>query len=183
MPVVDVRPREGRTFGGPGKAAEFLDLFLQQAGVFKESPWEAQLESPAGCHWDAPPIRVVGYKNRVVFLRVKPSLHAAVAHFARLFVPGGSRQPVETVYRRLGSLVQAFSRFAHAQKHWKNETQPVRPAAGGVPYMRGRKGAQGAADAQRRLEANRQRHRQLLSEMEMLDREYQELSRLLLTTK
>ena len=179
MSAVFVKTSVARLFGSPGKAAEFLDLFLKKAGVVKNSRWEARLEGAARCQWDSPPVRVVGYKNGVVVLRVKPSLNAAVDYLARLLIPCGAIHDGETVYRRLRAFVPAFNRFARTPKRLKNVLPPMGTTIAASESLR-RKESQELADARRRLEANRQRRRRLQSELKMLDEEFREITKLLL---
>jgi hypothetical protein len=179
MPAVVLKSAATPPFGAPGNAAEFLDRFLETAGLTQEHRWEARLDKTAACGWDSPPVRVVGYKGRIIYLRVKPSLNAAVDHLARLLIPNGAAFVGETVYRRLSALVPSFNRVARAQKRRKTASQRVVTAAGAALDVGCREESPELADARRRLEANRQRHRQLQAEMKMLDEEFQEITKLL----
>ncbi len=119
MPSVTVKTGGTHQFGSPGEAAEFLDLFLEKAGFVKEFRWEARLEKTAHCSWDSPPVRVVGYKHWVIYLRVKPSINATVDHFVSLLIPDGSGYAAEAVYRQLKGLVKGFNRFVRTNGHRK----------------------------------------------------------------
>ncbi len=125
MPSVTVKTGGTHQFGSPGEAAEFLDLFLEKAGFVKEFRWEARLEKTAHCSWDSPPVRVVGYKHWVIYLRVKPSINATVDHFVSLLIPDGSGYAAETVYRQLKGLVKGFNRFVRTNGHRKKTLEPV----------------------------------------------------------
>ena len=123
MPSVTVKTGGTHQFGSPGEAAEFLDLFLEKAGFVKEFCWEARLEKTAHCSWDSPPVRVVGYKHWVIYLRVKPSINATVDHFVSLLLPDGSGYAAETVYRQLKGLVKGFNRFVRTNGHRKKTVE------------------------------------------------------------
>ena len=125
MPSVTVKTGGTHQFGSPGEAAEFLDLFLEKAGFVKNFPWEARLEKTAHCSWDSPPVRVVGYKHWVIYLRVKPSINATVDHFVSLLIPDGSGYAAETVYRQLKGLVKGFNRFVRTNGHRKKTLEPA----------------------------------------------------------
>jgi hypothetical protein len=120
MPTVVVKTGGTHQFGSPGEAAEFLDLFLEKAGFVKEFRWEARLEKTAHCSWDSPPVRVVGYKHWVIYLRVKPSIN-----FVSLLIPDGSGYAAETVYRQLKGLVKSFNRLVRTAGHRKKLTEPA----------------------------------------------------------
>ncbi len=125
MPSVTVKTGGTHQFGSPGEAAEFLDLFLEKAGFVKSFPWEARLEKTAHCSWDSPPVRVVGYKHWVIYLRVKPSINATVDHFVSLLIPDGSGYAAEAVYRQLKGLVKGFNRFVRTNGHRKKTLEPA----------------------------------------------------------
>jgi hypothetical protein len=125
MPSVTVKTGGTHQFGSPGEAAEFLDVFLEKAGFVKEFCWEARLEKTAHCSWDSPPVRVVGYKHWVIYLRVKPSINATVDHFVSLLIPDGSGYGAETVYRQLKGLVKSFNRFVRTNGHKKKTPEPA----------------------------------------------------------
>ncbi len=165
MPTVVIKARETHFFGAPGSAADFLRLFLERAGFAKDHHWELRLESTARCGWDSPPARVVGFDGRVIFLRLKPSLYAAVDHFVRLPLPDGIPYTAATIYRRLKAHVPSFHRFLRL--HGRAEKAPQRATTKDA--------------AARRLEANRQRYRRLQTEMKLLDEEYEQITKLLAT--
>ena len=123
MPSVTVKTGGTHQFGSPGEAAEFLDAFLEKAGFVKEFRWEARLEKTAHCSWDSPPVRVVGYKHWVIYLRVKPSINATVDHFVSLLIPDGSGYAAETVYKQLKVLVKSFNRFVRTNGHRKKSLE------------------------------------------------------------
>jgi hypothetical protein len=125
MPEVVVKTGGTHQFGSPGEAAEFLDLFLEKAGFVKEFRWEARLEKTAHCSWDSPPVRVVGYKHWVIYLRVKPSINATVDHFVSLLIPDGFGYGAETVYRQLKGLVKSFNRYVRTNGHRKKILEPA----------------------------------------------------------
>jgi hypothetical protein len=125
MPTVVVKTGGTHQFGSPGEAAEFLDLFLEKAGFTKDFRWEARLEKTAHCSWDSPPVRVIGYKHWVIYLRVKPSINATVDHFVSLLIPDGSGYAAETVYRQLKGLIKSFNRFVRSNGHRKKSLEPV----------------------------------------------------------
>ena len=125
MPTVVVKTGGTHQFGSPGEAAEFLDAFLEKAGFVKEFRWEARLEKTAHCSWDSPPVRVVGYKHWVIYLRVKPSINATVDHFVSLLIPDGSGYGAETVYKQLKGLVKSFNRFVRSAGHRKKTLEPA----------------------------------------------------------
>ncbi len=125
MPTVVVKTGGTHQFGSPGEASEFLDLFLEKAGFIKEFRWEARLEKTAHCSWDSPPVRVVGYKHWVIYLRVKPSINATVDHFVSLLIPDGSGYGAETVYRQMKGLVKSFNRFVRTAGHRKKIMEPA----------------------------------------------------------
>ena len=107
------------------RGGRISDLFLEKAGFVKEFQWEARLEKTAHCSWDSPPVRVVGYKHWVIYLRVKPSINATVDHFVSLLIPDGSGYAAETVYRRLKGLVKSFNRFVRTNGHKKRTLEPT----------------------------------------------------------
>lgn len=125
MPTVVVKTGGTHQFGSPGEASEFLDLFLEKAGFVKEFRWEARLEKTAHCSWDSPPVRVVGYKHWVIYLRVKPSINATVDHFVSLLIPDGSGYGAETVYKQMKALVKSFNRFVRTAGHRKKTMEPA----------------------------------------------------------
>lgn len=125
MPTVVVKTGGTHQFGSPGEAAEFLDLFLEKAGFIKDFRWEARLEKTAHCSWDSPPVRVIGYKHWVIYLRVKPSINATVDHFVSLLIPDGSGYAAETVYRQLKGLIKSFNRFVRSNGHRKKSLEHV----------------------------------------------------------
>jgi len=125
MPTVVVKTGGTHQFGSPGEASEFLDLFLEKAGFVKEFRWEARLEKTAHCSWDSPPVRVVGYKHWVIYLRVKPSINATVDHFVSLLIPDGSGYGAETVYKQLKGLVKSFNRLVRTAGHRKKIMEPA----------------------------------------------------------
>ena len=125
MPTVVVKTGGTHQFGSPGEASEFLDLFLERAGLVKDFRWEARLEKTAHCSWDSPPVRVVGYKHWVIYLRVKPSINATVDHFVSLLIPDGSGYAAEAVYRQLKGLVKSFNRFVRTAGHRKKQLEPA----------------------------------------------------------
>src|ERR1700730_18533081 len=125
MPPVTVKTGGTHQFGSPGDAAEFLDLFLEKAGIDKDFHWEARLEKTAHCSWDSPPVRVVGFMHWVIYLRVKPSINATVDHFVSLLIPDGPGYPAETVYRQLKDLVKSFNRFVRRAGHRKKTMEPA----------------------------------------------------------
>ncbi|HVS39150.1 MAG TPA: hypothetical protein VMS17_26565 [Gemmataceae bacterium] len=135
MPPVIVKTGGTHQFGSPGEAAEFLGVFLGKAGFVKEFSWEARLEKTAHCSWDSPPVRVVGYKHWVIYLRVKPSINATVDHFVSLLIPDGSGYAAEAVYRQLKGLVKSFNRLVRSNGHKKKTLEPVmdREAISEVP--------------------------------------------------
>jgi hypothetical protein len=125
MPPVTVKTGGTHQFGSPGDAAEFLDLFLEKAGIDKDFHWEARLEKTAHCSWDSPPVRVVGFKHWVIYLRVKPSINATVDHFVSLLIPDGSGYAAEAVYRLLKGNIKSFNRFVRTNGHKKKALEPV----------------------------------------------------------
>jgi len=125
MPTVVVKTGGTHQFGSPGEASEFLDLFLEKAGLIKEFRWEARLEKTAHCSWDSPPVRVVGYKHWVIYLRVKPSINATVDHFVSLLIPDGSGYAAEAVYKQLKGLVKSFNRFVRTNGVRRKTLEPV----------------------------------------------------------
>ena len=125
MPPVTVKTGGTHQFGSPGDAAEFLDLFLEKAGIDMDHRWEARLEKTAHCSWDSPPVRVVGFKHWVIYLRVKPSINATVDHFVSLLIPDGSGYAAEAVYRQLKGNVKSFNRFVRSNGHKKKALEPV----------------------------------------------------------
>ena len=125
MPAVVVKTGGTHQFGSPGEAAEFLDLFLEKAGLVKDFCWEARLEKTAHCSWDSPPVRVVGYKHWVIYLRVKPSINATVDHFVSLLIPDGSGYAAEAVYKQLKGLVKSFNRFVRTNGHRRKVLEPA----------------------------------------------------------
>jgi len=125
MPTVVVKTGGTHQFGSPGEASEFLDLFLEKAGLTKDFRWEARLEKTAHCSWDSPPVRVVGYKHWVIYLRVKPSINATVDHFVSLLIPDGSGYPAESVYKQLKGLVKSFNRFVRTNGIRRKTLEPV----------------------------------------------------------
>jgi hypothetical protein len=125
MPTVVVKTGGTHQFGSPGEASEFLDLFLEKAGLIKNFRWEARLEKTAHCSWDSPPVRVVGYKHWVIYLRVKPSINATVDHFVSLLIPDGSGYGAETVYKQLKSLVKSFNRFVRTNGVRRKTLEPA----------------------------------------------------------
>jgi hypothetical protein len=161
-------------------AAAFLDLFLQSAGLVKERRWDACLDKTAACRWDSPPVRVVAYKNRIIYLRVKPSLNATVDHFVRLLIPDGVGCTAETAYKQFKALVKPFHHFIRTRGPRKRGSEPTTLASplidAGLLLTQFHQKAQELADARRRLEANRQRRSALQSEMKALDDEYQEIT-------
>lgn len=200
MPTVAVKTGGTIPVGAAGEAAEFLDLFLEKAGFVEECRWEARLEKTAPCGWDSPPVRVVGYKHGVLYLRVKPSINATVDHFVSLLIPDGRGYAAETVYKQLKALVPSFNRFIRTQGHRKKMLEPTMthdapattfsaiprgPSAEdaapvidpGSLLIRLREKAQEWADAGRRLEANRQKYLEHQAEIKRLDDEYQEISK------
>ena len=125
MPPVTVKTGGTHQFGSPGEAADFLDLFLERGGFVKEFEWEARLEKTAHCSWDSPPVRVIGYKHWVIYLRVKPSINATVDHFVSLLIPDGSGYAAETVYRQLKGMVKSFNRYVRSNGHKKRTLEPA----------------------------------------------------------
>ena len=125
MPTVVVKTGGTHQFGSPGEAAEFLDLFLDRGGFIKDYRWEARLEKTAHCSWDSPPVRVVGYKHWVIYLRVKPSINATVDHFVSLLIPDGSGYAAETVYKQLKATVKSFNRYVRTNGHRKKSLESV----------------------------------------------------------
>jgi hypothetical protein len=134
MPTVVVKTGGTHQFGSPGEAAEFLDLFLQKAGFAKDFRWEARLEKTAHCSWDSPPVRVIGYKHWVIYVRVKPSINATVDHFVSLLIPDGSGYPAETVYKQLKGLIKSFNRLVRTNAHRKKSMESVMDSEG-VPTI------------------------------------------------
>ena len=202
MPTVAVKTGGTNRVGAAGAAAAFLNLFLERAGFVEECRWEARLEKTAPCGWDSPPVRVVGYKYGVLYLRAEPSINATVDHFVSLRLPDGRGYAAETVYKQLKALVPSFNRFIRTQRHRKKMLGPTmthdapatiflaiprgpsaEDAASGVDagslLIRLREKAQEWADAGRRLEANRQKYLEHQAEMKRLDDEYQEITKLL----
>ena len=169
-------------------AAAFLDLFLQRAGLVKERRWDVRLDKTAACRWDSPPVRVVAYKNRIIYLRVKPSLNATVDSYVRLLIPAGAGSAAETVYKQLKALVKPFHHFVRINGRRKKGSEPatasdVAPTiAASLPMdaasllAQFHQKTQELADARRRLEANRQKYCALQDEMKALDDEYQEIT-------
>jgi hypothetical protein len=125
MPTVVVKTGGTHQFGSPGEAAEFLDLFLEKGGFIKDFHWEARLEKTAHCSWDSPPVRVIGYKHWVIYLRVKPSINATVDHFVSLLIPDGSGYAAETVYKQLKGMIKSFNRYVRTNGHRKKSLESV----------------------------------------------------------
>ena len=159
-------------------AAAFLDLFLQKAGLVKERRWDARLDKTASCSWDSPPVRVVAYKNRIIYLRVKPSLNATVDHFVRLLIPDGVGCTAETAYKQLKALVKPFHRFVRVHGSRKKEAAPVGGAASVLSQFHQK--AQELADApafgNESAKVSRPSRRD-----EVLDDEYREITQQLAT--
>jgi hypothetical protein len=124
MPRVTIKAGGSHSFDEPGEAASFLEQFLERAGYSKDLYWEARIERTGQTPWDSPPVRIIGFKHWVIYVRVKPTIDATVDHFMSLLIPDNSGYSAEEVYRQLKSNVKSFNRFVRTHGARQKATEP-----------------------------------------------------------
>jgi hypothetical protein len=124
MPRVTIKGSGSHPGGDSGDAAELLEQFLERAGYTKDLHWEARIEKTGQAPWDSPPVRIIGFKHWVIYVRVKPTIDADVDLYMSLLIPDSSGYSAEDVYRQLKVNVKSFNRFVRTQEPREKATEP-----------------------------------------------------------
>ncbi len=128
----------------PGEANEFVELLLNRAGYTKEYCWECRIDKQKHCSGESRPIRVIGYKNYGVVLRVKPYLTAAVDYQMTLYIPQGSGYSSKNLFEQLKANEKSISRAIRQQEREEKDNHkedtvntthlhPIPPAPAPIP--------------------------------------------------
>jgi len=105
----------------PEKSSEFVEALLQRCGYTKPYTWECRVDKLKHCSGESRPIRIVGFKNYGVILRVKPYLTAAIDFQMTLYIPTGSGYSAKNLFDQLKANEKSISRSIRQQE--KKETQ------------------------------------------------------------
>jgi hypothetical protein len=124
MPRVTIKGSGSHPGDDPGDAAGLLEQFLERAGYTKDLLWEARIEKTGQAPWDSPPVRIIGFKHWVIYVRVKPTIDADVDLYMSLLIPDSSGYAAEDVYRQLKANVKSFNRFVRTQESREKATEP-----------------------------------------------------------
>lgn len=125
----------GDHFAGMGKPAEskeLLEALLNRAGYTKGYEWECRIDKQKHCSGESRPIRVVGYKNYGVILRVKPHAYSTIDFQMTLHIPQGSGYSAKNLFDQLKSNEKSISRIIRQQEH-KEKKEPTMEAVVNIP--------------------------------------------------
>ena len=104
----------------PKGAAELVEMLLSKAGYTKDLAWSCRIDKMKHCDSLSPPIRVIGYKDFGIYLRVKPGQNDTKDHQMTLLIPDGSGYSAENLFNQLKGCCKSISR------HWRQEIRNVR---------------------------------------------------------
>ena len=104
----------------PKGAAELVEMLLTKAGYTKDLAWSCRIDKMKHCDSISSPIRVIGYKDFGVYLRVKPGPNDTKDHQMTLLIPDGSGYSAENLFNQLKGCCKSISR------HWRQELRHER---------------------------------------------------------
>jgi len=118
----------------PKGAEELIEMLLAKAGYTKDLTWQCRIDKMKHCDSASPPIRVIGYKEFGVYMRVKPGANDTKDHQMTLLIPDGSNYSAENLFNQLKGCCKSISRS------WRQELRTAKieadaPAAPPEPVI------------------------------------------------
>ena len=87
-----------------------IEMLLAKAGYTKDLTWQCRIDKMKHCDSISPPIRVIGYKDFGVYMRVKPGANDTKDHQMTLLIPDGSGYSAENLFNQLKGCCKSISR-------------------------------------------------------------------------
>ena len=103
----------------PAEASSILELMLTRSGYTKEYEWECRVDKMKHCSTESRPVRIVGFKNYGIIMRVKPTVNATADYQMTLLVPQGSGYSAKNVFEQLKANEKSISRWIRQQEREK----------------------------------------------------------------
>jgi hypothetical protein len=110
----------------PAESQELLETLLNRAGYTKGYEWECRVDKLKHCSSESRPVRVVGYKNYGVMLRVKPNVHSTIDYQMTLYIPQGSGYSAKNLFEQLKANEKSVSRFIRQQNHEEKREEKLK---------------------------------------------------------
>src|SRR5262252_3002593 len=111
----------------PKGASELIEMLLAKAGYTKDLTWQCRIDKMKHCDSISPPIRVIGYKDFGVYMRVKPGANDTKDHQMTLLIPDGSGYSAENLFNQLKGCCKSISRS------WRQDLRTAKIEAAVVP--------------------------------------------------
>lgn len=110
----------------PAESQELLEALLNRAGYTKGYEWECRVDKLKHCSSESRPVRVIGYKNYGVMLRVKPNVHSTVDYQMTLYIPQGSGYSAKNLFEQLKANEKSVSRFIRQQNREEKREEKLK---------------------------------------------------------
>jgi hypothetical protein len=115
----------------PTESKELVEALLNRAGYTKGYEWECRIDKLKHCSSESRPVRVIGYKNYGVIMRLKPHVYATIDYQATLMIPHGSGYSSKNLFEQLKANEKSISRVIRQREGKEKEasmTNHIPPA-------------------------------------------------------
>jgi len=109
----------------PTESKELVETLLNRAGYTKNFEWECRVDKQKHCSSMSRPIRLVGFKNYGIIMRVKPYVHSNYDYQMTLYIPQGSGYSAKNLFDQLKANEKSVSRIIRQQEHKEKKTMEV----------------------------------------------------------
>jgi hypothetical protein len=118
----------GSHFAGdqkPSESSSILETMLIRSGYAKGYEWECRVDKMRHCSAESRPVRIIGFKNYGVIMRVKPNVNATLDYQMTLLIPEGSGYSAKNLFDQLKANEKSVSRWVRQTEKQERQEEPM----------------------------------------------------------